>query len=279
MVGKIYRWSCFLALSYSGYRLFSGKDIFQTLLFTFLCVLFTSMLYIGIKMKEPANPYVGLSHPDQPLVASANKTSSSPKIPQHLLGVPISYQYQDVAVAMESVVVKDFSSIHPGDLISFIPEPTNQYDSNAIQLRSNNQLLGYVFRGIIQDMMHDYLKRGDPIHGSVSSVLSNEKEITYNLGFYREPRPKARGKVIGTGRLTASSGEEAQDNIASCEEGEELSVSFDSDKCRYEVSSAGYIGCLPKKLEDYYETATFVIDEIGESDSGKTYIVVTAYEY
>lgn len=278
MVGKIYRWSCFLAVCYSVYRLFTGNDIFQTMLFTFLSVLFFSMWYIGIKMKEPASPYVGSSHPDQPLIALANKASSSPKIPQHMLGVPIAYQYQEVDVAIESVVVLDFSSIHPGDLIKFIPEPTNQYDPHAIQLWSNNQLLGYVYRGKMQEMLHDFLKRGDPLYGAVSSVLSEEKEITYNLGFYREPRPKARGKALGTGRLTASSGEEAQDNMALCEEGEEVSVSFDCDKCRFEVSSIGYIGCLPKKLEDYGETATFVIDEIGESDNEKTYVVVTAYE-
>ena len=278
MFGKIYRWSCFLAACFSVYRLFTGNDIFQTMLFTFLSVLFSSMWYIGIKMKEPASSNIVSGHPEQPSITLANKASRTPKIPQRLLGVPIAYHYQEVAVAMESTVVRDFSSIHPGDLISFIPEPTNQYDPNAIQLWSNDQLLGYVYRGKIQDMLHDYLKRGDPIHGSVSSVLPNEKEITYSLGFYRAPRPKARGKALGTGRLTASSGEETQENITLCDEGDEVEAVFDYEKIRYEVSASGYIGCLPKKLEDYGETATFVIDEIGESDSGKMYVVVAAYE-
>lgn len=278
MFGKVYRWSCFLALCYSVYRLFTGNDVFQTMLFTFLSVLFSAMWYIGIKMKEPAAPNIGSSHPDQPLITLANKASSAPKIPQRLLGVPIAYQYQEVDVAMANAVVQDFRAIHPGELIDFVLEPTNQYDPNAIQLWSNNQLLGYVYRGKMQDMLHDFMKQGHPIYSAVYSVMPIDKKVTYNVGFYRAQKPMARGKALGIGRLTASAGEEAQENITLCDEGDEVEAVFDYEKSRYEVSALGYIGCLPKKLEDYGETSTFVIDEVGETDSGKMYVVVAAYE-
>jgi hypothetical protein len=77
--------------------------------------------------------------------------------------------------------------------------------------------------------------------------------------------------------LIANSAQDAQENINICEEGDEVSVDYDFEKERYEVSGSDYIGCLPKKLEQYADAATFVIEEIGENDSGKQYVVVGAY--
>lgn len=203
--------------------------------------------------------------------------SMQPILPKQIGGVPVAYQYQEVDIAMTDKVVKEFSVVHPGDAISFIPEPTNAYDPQAIEIWSNNQLLGYVYRGKIQDMLNDFLKFKEPVHGMVFSVRTEEKKITYSVGFYRPARPKSYGKMLGSGRLTANSGEEAQDNIAACDEGDEVTVSYDYDKERFEVSYIDYIGCLPKKLEQYADTATFVIDEIGENDNEKQYVVVGTY--
>ena len=200
-----------------------------------------------------------------------------PILPKNIGGVTIAYQYQEVDIAMTSEVVNDFSVFRPGDIISFIPEPTNTYDSKAIQLWSNNQLLGYVYRGKIQDMLNDFLRFGEPVHGLIFSIQPEEKKITFSVGFYRSARPKSYGKMLASGRLIANSGQDAQDNISICDEGDEVSIDYDYDKERYEVSCIDYIGCLPKKLEQYADTATFIIDEISENDSGKQYVVVGAY--
>lgn len=197
--------------------------------------------------------------------------------PKTIGGVPLAYHYQEVDIAMTIEVVKDFSIFHPGDVISFIPESTNVYDSKAIQLWSNNQLLGYVYRGKIQDMLNDFLKFGEPIYGMIFSVKPEEKKITFSVGFYRPAKPKSSGKMLASGRLTTNSGQEAQDNISICDEGDEVSIDYDYDKERYEVSCIDFIGCLPKKLEQYADTATFLIDEIGENENGKYYVVVGAY--
>lgn len=206
-----------------------------------------------------------------------NPESTLPMLPRQIGGVPVAYQYQEVDIAMTSEVVNDFSVFRPGDVITFIPEPSNPYDPKAIQLLANNQLLGYVYRGKIQDMLNDFLKFGEPVHGMVFSVRPDEKKITYSVGFYRPARPKSHGKMLASGRLTTNAGVEAQDNISVCDEGDEVSVDYDYEKERYEVSYMDYIGCLPKKLEQYADTATFVIDEVGENESGKQYVVVGAY--
>lgn len=202
-----------------------------------------------------------------------------PSLPMNMNGTPIAYRYQENNIATPDKYVKNFFSIRPGDPIVFKLEPDNQYDDNAIQLWSNNQMLGYVFRGKLQDMLHDFIKRCDPIYAMVFSVNPQNQKITYSVAFYRQPTPKFRGKPLATGRLTASAGEEAQENIVLCDVGDELNVDYDYEKERYEVSSdMGYVGCLPKKLQEYADVATFAVEEVEESDSGKSFLVVGAYQ-
>lgn len=222
---------------------------------------------------QPATPVMRTPVNTQPV------TRQAPASPQQMDGVPLAYQYQEKDIAMANELVRDFYSIRPGDSIAIVPEPTNQYDPNAIQLWSNNQLLGYVYRGQMQDMLHDFMKQGAPVYAMVHSVNPQERKVAYSIAFYRNKKSMFRGKLLATGRLTSSSGQEAQDNISLCEEGEELSVFFDYEKDRYEVeASTGFIGCLPKKLEQYDEAATYVIEELGETDAGKGYVVVGVYE-
>lgn len=203
---------------------------------------------------------------------------NSVDIPESWLGAPIAYKYHNSGIAMANTIIQDFQTIHPGDHIVFVPEPTNEYDAKAIKIMAGSQLLGYVYRGKMQDMLHDFMIQGSPIYGVISSVLPEEKKVKYNIGFYRDFMSVFIEEPLATGRLSASSGEEAQDNILLCEENDEVFVDYNYEKERYEVSVMGYIGNLPKKLEAYAETATFKIDEIGMTDSDKYYVVVAAYE-
>ncbi len=208
-----------------------------------------------------------------------NYYNQAPMLPNEVDGIPLAYQYQDNGIAMADQVVKDFASIKPGYAITFVPEPTNQYDPKAIQMHWKHGMLGYVYRGQMQDMIHDFMQQGLPIVAVVHSVDPMAKRITYSIAFYRNKRSMFRGAPVATGKLTSSAGQEAQDNISLCEEGEELTVLYDYEKERYEVeASTGFIGCLPKKLEQYGEAATYIIDELGETDAGKGYVIVGVYE-
>lgn len=211
-------------------------------------------------------------------VSPSRLSNQLPSLPQNINGIPAAYQYQENNIAMPGKYVRDFYSINVGDPIVFQLEPENEYDAKAIQLWSNNQMLGYVFRGRLQDILHDFIKRDEPVYAMVFSVNPQEQKVTYSVAFYRHPEPKFLGKHLATGRLTASAGEEAQENITLCDVGDELSVDYDYEKERYEVSSTmGYVGCLPKKLEQHGESAAFVVEELGETDAGKSYVVVGVY--
>lgn len=258
---------------------FAFDSMFARIIIVALALYFLIRLTASKPNTQTAEPSTAPREP-APYARPATQSNQEGllKIPQNLLGVSIAYQYTGVNVAGARIRVEDFQSIRPGTQIDFLPEPTNPHDSKAIQIWSDNQWLGFVHRGTLQDMLHDFLKQGNPVFAMVDAVLPDEKRVTYALGFYREPRPKYRGEALGIGRLTASASAAAQDYISLCEEGDEVSVDYDSDKDRYEVFSMDYIGSLPKKLEEYAESATFVIDEIGETDSGKMYVVVAAYE-
>lgn len=129
-------------------------------------------------------------------------------------------------------------------------------------------------------MIHDYMKRTDKIAVAVSTVVPSEEKIFYNISFYRSESYSKHvcGKLVGSGRLTANSGEEAQDAISYAKEEDTVTIEYNYDKECYDVYAGDFIGRLPKKLEDYAESATFIIMEIGETSSGKSYVVVGAYQ-
>lgn len=217
--------------------------------------------------------------------ASVPQKVSQPTHPEltSIPGYSMAYRYQNTGTAMVPDNVKDFSAISPGDSVTFVPEPSNSYDTGAIKVISNGKMLGYVYKGQIKDMIHDFTKRGEPILAFVQTVIPNDKAIKIDIGFYKKSVDSSdsddadRGELLGSGRLTANSGEDAQNSIQVCSEGDEVTVEYDVDKDRYEVSYIDFIGCLPKKLEEFGNTATFYVDEIGETDNGKSYIVVSAY--
>lgn len=225
-------------------------------------------------------PKWNLSNPmHMPVQPISSPSSVDLSLPGQVNRIPMAYQYLHNEIAMVSEFVRDFDIFRPGDHITLAPEPTNPYDPGAIQLWANNQMLGYVYRGKQQDMINDFVRNQEPIVAKIDRVDAKSGSITYSIAFYRVPSRKYRGEPIATGKLTSCAGSEAQENISLCEEDEELTVDYDYDKERYEVScSVGFIGCLPKKLHEYADTGTFVIDGLGESDAGKLYVVVGVYK-
>lgn len=211
-----------------------------------------------------------------------------------LTGYYLAYRYDNKGVAMADTLVEDFDALVPGDPLDFIQEPDNPYDSSAVAILHKDKKIGYVYRGQTQDMVNDFLRRGEPIRAFVQS--SANRAVTYEIGFYKPGEapassksaaeaavdailnPTAGLKRLASGRLTTSGSQDAQDNILLCSEGDEVSVFYDFDRGKYEVHAHDYIGCLPAKLEDLAEEARFFITEIDYTESDKAYVVVAAYE-
>lgn len=222
---------------------------------------------VGYNMNSPVNaaPVQAVPVPLEP--------------PQRFMGLDLAYQYFNVEIAMASKYIHDFTDINLGEHLCFVQEPQNPYDNRAVQVWKKDQMLGYVYHGKIQDMINDFITRNEPVYGIISSIYPAETKVFFNLGFYRMRANEPLGKIIASGRLTAGSGEEAQDNMLICSPGDEVDIEYNDEKERYEVYCGGYIGCLPKSLEQYADTnVIMVISDIKTLDSGKDSVVIDVHE-
>lgn len=227
----------------------------------------------------PVTPY----NPQNPMNTHTNMQPKEsrpckPELPTTSCGFPMKYSYEP-QIAFAPGQIPDFRLIALGDDLVFTPEPENTYDPNAIVISNKHQKLGYVFQGNMQEMIHDYQKRGDSVIGKVSDIDFNALKIKYLIGFYKEKR-RWRPAPYDTALLTGNTSEEIQDNISMMNIGDVVTVDYDYEKERYEVHDGGWsiIGYLPKKLEKYAdEEVEFVIDEIGTKDNDKYFVCIAVY--
>lgn len=101
-----------------------------------------------------------------------------------------SYHYDDIKfyppVEMVSKVNKNL--LRPGAEILLKPEPKNKYDNRAIALYVYNYQIGYLLRGTLQDMVHDYMAKKWPIKATLQSLnlIDGEYQGYITLSFYRK---------------------------------------------------------------------------------------------
>ena len=89
------------------------------------------------------------------------------------------YSYDDVFVA--GFGRYDTSMIFDGDSVQLVAEPNNQYDPNAIAVMHSEKLVGYIPRGALQDMYHDYIHKGGLINATVVSADKMILRLEYLL--------------------------------------------------------------------------------------------------
>nr|WP_325300384.1 hypothetical protein [uncultured Dysosmobacter sp.] len=73
---------------------------------------------------------------------------------------------------------------HPA--LKTAPEPSNEYDKNAVALLWQGRRLGYLRRGPLQDMTNDWLRRGWPVFASFERGTKDygNSEVYISLAFY-----------------------------------------------------------------------------------------------
>lgn len=82
--------------------------------------------------------------------------------------------------------------LEPGEDVTLVEEPTNSYDSKAIYAKTwlvTSKLpgakVGYIHKGKLQDMIHDYTAQGLPIISYIDSVDDDNGIVTLCIAFYR----------------------------------------------------------------------------------------------
>lgn len=158
----------------------------------------------------------------------------------------LSYRYDFVKVSMPNV-----NGLKLGDFLSLESEPDNQYDPHAVKILSGLNTVGYLFRGKLQDMANDFIRKGLPIEVSVDSITNDS--FTCGLGFYKD----INSFDCVSATLTKTSkkdflGTSRQDNLSSTSEGDILYLNYDCDSETYIVTDdfGNELGELSKSISN-----------------------------
>ena len=103
-----------------------------------------------------------------------------PTLPDVVNGLTLKYGYDDVKLAMSD---NDKTPVDFGAAVKFEAEPENKYDENAVAAYVGTSRIGYLHKGRLQDMFHDYKTSDGEVHGIIESF--DEKHIFVKVGYYK----------------------------------------------------------------------------------------------
>lgn len=193
----------------------------------------------------------------------------------------IKYEYEDKMFLLENVI--NTLSGHGGEDLTFSPEPENEYDNKAVAIFLDEAKVGYVYKGKIQDMLNDWIKRNDFFRGYINKINKPENFVTYKIAFYKN-KDTFEHKTFSLVKTGKKINEDLKrsDNLELMSEGDAVSVDYDSyDDC-FVVYNEDYeeIGELPSSAENFIgEDAKCIgiIESMDYDDNGKPKAKVTIY--
>ena len=105
-------------------------------------------------------------------------------------GYYLKYHYTDVEVCwfLDKFYVPK-GGIKAGNRVIFVQEPTNPYDAKAVLLMFVPQRapFGYLHRGRLQDMVNDYINRGDKVTARVSYFSYTPRPVMkIDMAFFKK---------------------------------------------------------------------------------------------
>ena len=87
------------------------------------------------------------------------------------------YTHVDVACPLS----QEYASA--GDWVTLELEPENPHDADAVRLvLDNGRILGYLYKGKLQNMAGDFLRKHSPVMG----IVETDSASSILLGFYKE---------------------------------------------------------------------------------------------
>lgn len=200
-------------------------------------------------------------------------------------GNALCYKYEQNLYIVDDDAF-DFIPGSGGKAITFKQEPSNPHDKNAVAVYLENKKIGYVYRGKIQDMINDFIKRGDLILGYLNKYSITEKTATYKIGFY-SPLTKFDSRQFHLVKIhtkpTPDEHYSRAEALASCKVGDNLEVIYDDSEDIYKVS--GFInfdilevGELPPNASNFikgekYKQLPAILDEISIEEDNEYNII------
>lgn len=132
--------------------------------------------------------------------ATAKKTTSAARsedalvFPYEYDGKTMAYQYEDVGVYVPHI--SEIAGIKKGQTAILENEPENEYDPGAVAVYAKSAIhsgrmtrIGYLYRGTLQRMANDWLKRDEPIfvqfsYVNMNAAIPDKDGVKINIVFY-----------------------------------------------------------------------------------------------
>lgn len=231
---------------------------------------------VMLKNSTPDKTNVTISEADTSAnnftISRVNKEAFKP-FPDFVDALKKKYEYSNVNFFTPADCI--FTGTKINTYVSFMKEPSNEYDSNAVAIYIDDKKIGYVYRGKIQDMLNDWIDRDDIMLGKFDT--SN----TICIAFYRSLDALSREYDSYSFSLTSFSKKDAFDtkrseNLYLCSEGDSVELEYDytlekfiasvngleigelsvsnSEKIDGLISENDYI-CVIKSLETFEKTS------------------------
>lgn len=200
-----------------------------------------------------------------------------PTAPMEIGGKTCAYRYNDVALVPDEKMAVEPMLCR---LITFQPQ------DDEVAVLCKGVRVGAMKSGTLQRMVREWMEKNDPIWAMITQADEEAHTASFELIFYRDELGYQLKKTPNAQkyRLTGNRSEEAQGNIAFCEEGMPCTVDYDWDKEKYVVCFDGLeIGCLPASAARIAEEAgaenikVFVAD-LKIDDEGKTVVFVYVFD-
>lgn len=197
-------------------------------------------------------------------------------LPNIINGWALKYKY-DECMFLSDCGVEDLTG-KTGETLDIVLEPENEYDPGAVALFLKGKRIGYVHRGRLQDMIHDWIDRDEKIICYLHKLTV--RDAYCRIGFYK-PLEYFKGRTFKLIGVTKKDGEgiSRARNAEVLSPGDSVWVFVDDDK--YIVTDGPLdFGELPKAAIEYAEGASRIVGKVEEcdfDDNGKPEIYVTIY--
>lgn len=193
----------------------------------------------------------------------------------------LCYEYEEPLCLSDNAF--DLIPGNGGTALTFAQEPDNPHDENAVAVYLKGEKVGYIYRGLIQDMFNDYSKRGWYVSGYLNKYSQAENKATYKIGFYK-PLDALVSKRFSITKIKKKIDESTTraDNLSGCNEGDVLTVERESDCIVVLNNRSEEIGELPKSAEAFldeneHKKIVVILEKFDESDAEKIKAEVNIY--
>ncbi len=196
----------------------------------------------------------------------------------------LAYQYEENICIIDDTI--SLLQGNGGHSIDFRREINNAYDENAIAIYLKDNKIGYVYRGKIQDMIIDWLKRDEVFVGYINKFSIKDNTATYKIGFYK-PLHIYENKRFPLTKITKKINdfETRYDNIVCCEDGDMVIIEKNPLLDSYIVYSETLdeLGELPQSAVSFIEPMMScekivgVLDNCHENEDDKIKPYVTVF--